>query len=72
MGVEALSRGLRDLLSQEMIALQNGMMSIIPAYNSGNWEEIETTDSKIKSSYILKQSLTESQVKGFIRYYHMH
>ncbi len=62
-GVEALSRGLRDLLSQEMIALQNGMMSIIPAYNSGNWEEIETTASKIKSSYILKQSLTESQVK---------
>ena len=33
-GVEALSRELRDLLSQEMIALQSGMMSIIPAYNS--------------------------------------
>ena len=62
-GVEALSHDLRALLSQEMQALQNGMMSIIPAYVSGNWAKIETTAGKIKSSYILKQSLTESQVK---------
>jgi len=62
-GVEALSSDLRDLLSREMQALQNGMMSIIPAYISGNWREIETTAGKMKSSYILKQSLTESQVK---------
>ena len=62
-GVEALSHDLRDLLSQEMQALQSGMMSIIPAYISGNWSEIETIAGKIKSSYILKQSLTESQVK---------
>jgi len=39
------------------------MMSIIPAYISGNWSEIETTAGQIKSSYILKQSLTESQEK---------
>ena len=62
-GVEALSRDLRDLLSQEMQALEKGMMSIIPAYNSGNWGEIETTGGKMKSSYILKQNLTEKQVK---------
>ncbi len=62
-GVEALSPDLRNLLSKEMRALQDGMMSIIPAYISGNWSEIETTAEKIKSSYILKQSLTESQVK---------
>ena len=62
-GVEMLSHELRSLLSKEMQALQSGMMSIIPAYISGNWGEIETTAGKIKSSYILKQSLTESQVK---------
>ena len=62
-GVEALSHDLRNLLSQEMLALQNGMMSIIPAYISGNWDEIESTAEKIKSSYILEQSLTESQAK---------
>jgi len=62
-GVEALSHDLRNLLSQEMQALQRGMMSIIPAYNSGNWSEIETIAGKIEGSYILKQSLTESQAK---------
>jgi len=61
--VEALSDDLRNLLSQEMQALQNGMMAIIPAYVSGNWKEIETIAGKIKNSYILKQSLTESQAK---------
>ena len=62
-GVEMLSHDLRNLLSKEMQALQSGMMSIIPAYVSGNWEEIETTAEKMKSSYILKQSLTEGQMK---------
>jgi hypothetical protein len=62
MGVEALSDGLRELLSREMYALQGGMKSIIPAYNSGDWGEIEIIARKMKDSYILKQSLTESQV----------
>ena len=62
-GVEVLSADLRGLLSQEMKALQDGMMSIIPAYVSGNWEEIESTANKMRTSYILKQSLTEEQVK---------
>ena len=62
-GVELLSPDLLNLLSKDMLALQSGMMSIIPAYIAGNWEEIETTAEKMKSSYILKQSLTESQMK---------
>lgn len=61
-GVESLSHDLRDLLSQEMQALQSGMMSIIPSYISGDWNEIETTAGEIKGSYILKQSLTDNQV----------
>lgn len=62
-GVEALSPELRELLSKEMIAIQNGMVSIIPAYSSGNWGEIAMTAGKIERSYILKQKLTESQIK---------
>jgi len=62
-GVERLSPNLRGLLSEEMKALQNGMMSVIPAYISGNWGEVEGIANKMKNSYILKQSLTESQVK---------
>lgn len=61
-GVEALSQDLRNLLIQEMQALQIGMMSIIPAYVSGNWDEIASTAKKMNNSYILKQNLTESQM----------
>ena len=62
-GVEMLSDDLRNLLVKEMQALQSGMMSIIPAYISGNWAYIETTAGKMKNSYILAQSLKENQVK---------
>ena len=61
-GVEALSHKLRHLLIQEMQALQTGMVSIIPAYISGNWEEIESIAKKMKNSYILKQNLTDHQM----------
>lgn len=61
--VEALSQELRSLLSREMQALQNGMLSIIPAYVSGNWHEIASTARSIKNSYLLQQNLSESQAK---------
>ena len=61
--VEMLSNDLRILLSKEMLASEAGMMSIIPAYVAGEWNDIQTTAEKMKSSYILKQSLTESQKK---------
>ncbi len=62
-GVEALSPELRGLLSQEMTALQKGVMSLVPALASGNWGEIEKISKKIKNSYILKQKLTKEQAK---------
>lgn len=65
--VESLSPDLRELLAKEMQALQKGMMSIIPAYASGNWKEIEDIASKMENSYILKQSITETQVKELHR-----
>lgn len=60
-GVEHLSPALRDLLTQEMKAIQEGMMSIIPAYASGDWHTIQDIGAKIQHSYILKQRLTPSQ-----------
>ena len=62
-GVEALSSDLLDLLSQEMQALEKGMMAVIPLYNSGEWPDIETIGRKMKNSYILKQHLSEKQVE---------
>jgi len=62
-GVEALSQELRGLLSQEMLALQKGVISLVPEIASGNWHEVETIANKIKASYILKQKLTKEQAK---------
>ena len=74
-GIEALSPELRKLLSKEMVALQSGMMAVIPAYVSGRWTEIEAIGQKMKESYILKQNLSDEQVhelhtalpEGFIK-----
>ncbi len=61
--VEQLSPALRSLLSQEMLAIQSGMMSIIPAYAAGDWHSIEETANRIEKSYILDQKLTKQQIK---------
>jgi hypothetical protein len=60
--VENLSPELRALLRQEMQALQSGMVSAIPAFISGNLEEVEHIAHSMKNSYILKQSITKEQV----------
>lgn len=60
--IESLSPELRDVLSKEMLALQEGMKSIIPAYISANWHEIETIAIKMKNSYIMQQKLTSEQM----------
>ena len=60
-GIEALSADLRVLLVREMLALQSGMQAIIPAYVSGNWSQIAQIAGKMENSYILKQSLTDTQ-----------
>jgi hypothetical protein len=61
-GVESLSPEVRSLLSKEMVAIQNGMMSLIGAYASGNFDEIASVAEQIKSSYILKQDMSRQQM----------
>ncbi len=61
-GVQSLSPELRGLLSKEMLALQDGMTSIIPLYIAGQWGEIADIAGKMKNSYILKQNLTKTQM----------
>jgi len=60
-GVQDLSPELRSLLSKEMLSLQEGMKSILPAYISGDLDEVAKIASKIKNSYILKQQITDTQ-----------
>ncbi len=60
-GIEILSPGLRALLGKEMLALEEGMKSIIPAYTSGDLDEVAHIAEKMKNSYILKQKITGEQ-----------
>ncbi|SFP69969.1 cytochrome c [Hydrogenimonas thermophila] len=62
-GVKALSPEIRGLLSQEMKAIQKGMISIIPELASGNYEAVSKIAKQIKESFILKQKLTKEQKK---------
>ena len=72
--VESLSPELRALLKQEMLAIQEGMKNIVPAFASGNLKEVSGIAGKISKSFILKQKITDSQKhelhqklpKGFI------
>ncbi len=59
--VESLSPELRTLLQQEMTAIEQGMKNIIPAYTSGNLPEVAKIANQIKSSFILKQHISEEQ-----------
>lgn len=61
-GMAALSTPLREALAQEMVALQNGMMSIIPAFASGNWALVAETGKQMEQSYIMKQALSAEQL----------
>ena len=58
-----LSHDLKVILNQEMNEIEQGMMKIIPAISSGNWENITKIAKKIKNSFILKQKLTEKQIE---------
>jgi len=60
-GVEALSAPLREALNAEMLALQAGLMSVIPAVVAGHWDEVARIAAQMRDSYILQQELTAEQ-----------
>lgn len=62
-GVQGLSPPLREALSAEMVALQNGLMTAIPAMVAGNWDEVARIGRQMRDSYIMKQSLSAQQLE---------
>ena len=58
-----LSHDLKVILNQEMTEIEGGMMKIIPAISAGKWEAIANIATKIKSSFIMKQKLTQKQLE---------
>ena len=56
-----LDPDIRQLLQQEMQAIQTGMMSLVPAIASGDWNQVAEIGRHIEGSYLLKQTLTNEQ-----------
>lgn len=56
-----LSADLRNLLGEEMVAIENGMKNLVPAMSSGEWEEVVSIAQNISNSFIMKQKLTTVQ-----------
>lgn len=56
-----LSTDIRQLLSEEMRAVQDGMVNLVMAIPKGNWNEIDAIATQIKESYIMQQKLSEKQ-----------
>lgn len=56
-----LDAEIKQLLQQEMQAIQSGMMALVPAMASGNWEKVAEIGKNMEASYLLKQKLTKEQ-----------
>jgi hypothetical protein len=56
-----LSAELRNLLGEEMVAIENGMKNLVPAISSGEWEKVTSIAQNISNSFIMKQKLTTAQ-----------
>ncbi len=56
-----LSADLHHLLSQEMVAIENGMRDLVPVIAAGEWEQVASIAQKVSDSFIMKQKLTAAQ-----------
>jgi len=57
----ALAPELATLLSEEMLAIEEGLGELMTAIAAGNWPQVAETSENIERSYILAQRLTAEQ-----------
>ncbi len=56
-----LSEGVRELLKDEMQAVQTAMQALLPALAAGDWAQMASKARSIRDSYILQRSLSSEQ-----------
>ncbi|NOQ37052.1 MAG: hypothetical protein GQ569_14365 [Methylococcaceae bacterium] len=59
----ALPADIKPLLTKEMQQIQLGMMNLLPAISSGQWDKIAEIAKEMQGSYIMKQQLTKEQMQ---------
>ncbi|MDF1581874.1 MAG: hypothetical protein RQ733_00770 [Methyloprofundus sp.] len=56
-----LDNDMKQLLQQEMRAIEQGVAALIPAIARGEWDQVTEISKNIQQSYLLKQKLTPEQ-----------
>ena len=52
---------IKQLLTKEMLAVENGMQRLISTIAAGDWQKTAKIGKQIQASYLMKQKLTEEQ-----------
>jgi hypothetical protein len=63
----SLSVDLAALLSEEMLAIEEGLGALMTAMAGGDWPRVAETAERIEQSYILAQRLTAEQIEELER-----
>lgn len=58
-----LSPGLQNLLRAEMREISTGVQGIAVSLATADWQSIQETSTKIRTSYIMEKKLTPAQAK---------
>jgi hypothetical protein len=54
---------IKQLLKKEMLAVEKGMQKLISTIAAGDWQQTAVIGKQIQASYLMKQNLTDEQLR---------
>jgi len=58
-----LPMDIKQLLKKEMLAVEKGMQKLISTIAAGDWQQTAVIGKQIQASYLMKQELSDEQLK---------
>jgi len=58
-----LPTDIKQLLRKEMLTIENGMKMLVSSIATGDWQQTAAIGKQIQASYLMKQKLTDEQLK---------
>ncbi len=62
--IAQFSPEIQEMLTKEMVRLQNSMMQMMPAIAAGEWDMVATLADGMAMSHIMKQNLSQKQMES--------
>jgi hypothetical protein len=62
--IAQFSPEIQEMLTKEMVRLQNSMMQMMPAIAAGEWDMVATLADGMAMSHIMKQNLSQAQMES--------